>query len=126
MKLLDIVKRSVWTKHASAAVLSLAALLGTTADADAATIHLYGRYYICDIEFLNTTTMVSLYADYSCSGSYVGSFYLAGPNSNKRHMYGATRFEALSRWLSENRYTPLYFAYDEGDKSLFYMGARGG
>ena len=126
MSLLMLVKKLVRSKKLWFGALALLPMLAATADADAGTTHLYGRYYTCDVTFLNTSTQVDLYTEYGCQGSYVGAFYLVGPGKTAKFVWGASRFEATTKWLVDNRWTPVFFAYDDVDHSLFYIGPRGG
>ena len=105
--------------------LALAAVGATSADAQASsTVHLSGRYYICDITMLNTSTNITVYSDYGCQGSYVGYYQLVGPGRTAKNVFSATRFESTSKWLSDNRWSSIFFAYDDSDNSLFYVGSR--
>lgn len=112
-------------KRALFGSLAMMALSTVAGDADAATVHRYGRYYICDMEFSNTYTRVDLYYDYGCQGGYVGTYLLVGPGKTAKNTWGASRFDSMSKWLADNRWTALYFSYDDADNSIWYIGPRG-
>jgi len=126
MSQVTFAKKLTRSKQLWLGALALLPVLAATADAEAGTTHLYGRYYACDISLMNTQVQIDLYTDYGCQGSYVGAFYLVGPGKTAKNVWSATRFESTAKWLVENRWTPLFFAYDDTDHSLFYIGPRGG
>lgn len=95
----------------------LTTVASTSKEADAAWVLSNEVFYICTLHVGNNINLIELNSAYGCSGISRGYVIMNGPGSGKTSskLWSASRFDLMTKWLLDNRWSGFSVNYDTTD-----------